>query len=252
MKIRFFFSAFLLLTFYACSYLPEDELRGIDNIDYQETTEYIKLSASSQPSNEAFLFVPGGLVDPHAYISLMEKVVLQGTTVIIAKVAANLAILETSKPLKLIDDIPEINSWYIGGHSLGGIAALSVISKSPDSFKGLILLGSYPTESFSIADWEGNALCLFGENDQLSTIADIEAAKPFMPTGITIDNVTEIDSIQIVDPVTLYYMIAGGNHAQFGDYGPQAGDGSSTISTADQHTLVSSAILNFIHWNESL
>ncbi|NTW92812.1 MAG: hypothetical protein HGA40_05150, partial [Methanoregulaceae archaeon] len=35
-------------------------------------------------------------------------------------------------------------------------------------------------------------------------------------------------------PETILQVIEGGNHAQFGNYGPQPGDGTATISVADQ------------------
>jgi hypothetical protein len=37
-------------------------------------------------------------------------------------------------------------------------------------------------------------------------------------------------------PGTIMQVIEGGNHAQFGNYGPQPGDGTATISTAEQQS----------------
>ncbi len=42
------------------------------------------------------------------------------------------------------------------------------------------------------------------------------------------------------------YSIDGGNHAQFGWYGLQHGDGTSTISTLEQQDIVISKILEFL------
>lgn len=209
------------------------------------------LSSSLDFSNEAFLFIPGGLVDPHAYISLMEQLVEKGITVIILKVSANLAILETSKALSIPEAFPEILSWYVGGHSLGGIAALAAINNEPELFEGLVLMGSFPSEAFAIQDWNRQVLSLYGEHDALATIEDIEANKVFLPTAMDIDDLNDFEDLQVNSSVTIYYMIEGGNHAQFGAYGPQEGDGTATISTAEQHNEVSTAITNFITWNES-
>jgi pimeloyl-ACP methyl ester carboxylesterase len=176
----------------------------------------------------------------------------KGITVIILKVSATLAILETGKALTIPDQFPNIHSWYVGGHSLGGIAALAAINNSPDVFDGLILMGSYPSEGFAIQNWDRHVLSLYAENDALATIADIEASKPLLPSPLDIDKLEDIAGLQVDDPVTIYYMIAGGNHAQFGAYGPQAGDGIATLSTTQQHNQVSTAITKFIVWNESL
>ena len=42
----------------------------------------------------------------------------------------------------------------------------------------------------------------------------------------------------------------GCNHAQFGDYGIQSGDGEALISTSDQQALAVDFILKTIHENE--
>jgi hypothetical protein len=38
-------------------------------------------------------------------------------------------------------------------------------------------------------------------------------------------------------------MIPGGNHAQFGNYGPQAGDGVALVAREEQQRLAADAIL---------
>ena len=40
-------------------------------------------------------------------------------------------------------------------------------------------------------------------------------------------------------------VIKGGNHAQFGNYGEQAGDGTATISREEQQDQTAKAILEF-------
>lgn len=37
-------------------------------------------------------------------------------------------------------------------------------------------------------------------------------------------------------------MIEGGNHAGFGDYGPQQGDGEATISADEQQEIAADAV----------
>ena len=43
----------------------------------------------------------------------------------------------------------------------------------------------------------------------------------------------------------MLHQIPGGVHAQFGSYGPQAGDGTPTISAADQRAETVSYIVEF-------
>jgi hypothetical protein len=42
-------------------------------------------------------------------------------------------------------------------------------------------------------------------------------------------------------------VIDGGNHAGFGDYGQQKGDGNATISHEEQWNITVNAIINFLN-----
>jgi hypothetical protein len=55
-----------------------------------------------------------------------------------------------------------------------------------------------------------------GSKDGLATPDKIEASKKLLPAS------------------TKFVVIDGGDHAQFGDYGPQDGDNAATVSQADQ------------------
>ena len=45
-------------------------------------------------------------------------------------------------------------------------------------------------------------------------------------------------------------VIEGGNHAQFGDYGTQDGDGAATISAEEQQELAADAVASFTQQGE--
>lgn len=45
---------------------------------------------------------------------------------------------------------------------------------------------------------------------------------------------------------TVYTPVNGGNHAQFGSYGPQKGDGIATITEEEQQTRTARALLDWI------
>lgn len=250
MKITKLLFIFNFLAFSACSYLPENT-EYMKNVHFEETTEYIKLLPVEEETSAVLLFLPGGLVDPHAYISSMNKVVEKGVGVVIMKFSANLAMLESSKPLKIMDAMPEVDNWYIGGHSLGGIVAQMTVNKEPDLFQGLVFLGVYPAENYSISNWDKHVLSLYASNDGLSTVEEVEASKHLLPEAFQITMPSEIDTIQSETALTLFYLIEGGNHSQFGDYGFQKGDGAATISMEEQHEQISECISKFITWNEN-
>jgi len=99
MKTQLYFYLIVLIAFTSCSYLPE-EIDFNSNVKIEETTEYISLSPkiSFSNNNKAIIFLPGGLVDPHSYISLMSSVADHGTRVIIPKFSANLYQIQTKTP----------------------------------------------------------------------------------------------------------------------------------------------------------
>ncbi len=248
-KILLLFTILTLLVI-ACSYLPEGV--HIDTaLNYQETPEYLSLDLISYDSDITLLFLPGGLVDPHAYLSLMQRIALDSINVVIPKFTSNLAIFELSKYESLLDIYPHTGFLYISGHSLGGIAALSAVAESPNNFEGLILLGTYPSEAFAISDWDHSVLSLYAENDSLSTSAEVLGASAFLPEKEILSNVNSLDTLSAGSAKTFYYLISGGNHAQFGDYGVQRGDGVPSISVEEQHQQIHAAIMKFIRWDRS-
>jgi pimeloyl-ACP methyl ester carboxylesterase len=220
-----------------------------DTIDYIETPDHLYLSSGNVQDSVGFMFLPGGLVDPHAYLTLMQKVAGDSIPVVIPKFSANLGILELSKYRSLMNKYPDIGTWYIGGHSLGGIVALNAIKNDPERFMGLILLGVYPSESFAISDWNKNVLSIYAENDHLSTVEEIENGVSLLPPANFITDIDALDTLNSAIPQTIYYYIQGGNHSQFGDYGSQEGDGIAQISREEQHQQVYNAIMTFIRWS---
>ncbi|WP_297603715.1 alpha/beta hydrolase [Microcella sp.] len=156
------------------------------------------------------IFIPGARVDPYAYLFQLSGAVEQhGLTVLITKPTLNLAFFDTRTVDDFTSAAPSIERWFIGGHSLGGVRACLM---APDSaVDGLVLFGSYCAND--VSDSRLHVLSIAGENDLLSDLDTITAAAPRLPADAE------------------FVVIEGANHAAFGDYGPQAGDGERTISS---------------------
>ena len=86
---------------------------------------------------------------------------------------------------------------------------------------GLFLWASYPAQDISRAPVA--VASISGERDGLSTPADIAASRANLPAGST------------------FTVIAGGVHAYFGDYGPQAGDGEPTVARSEAQQQIVAA-----------
>ena len=161
-----------------------------------------------------------------SYLPLMEKISEAGYTCILVKMPFNLAVFNVNAAEKIIKEFPDITNWYIGGHSLGGAMASSFAGNNTEKLKGLVLLGAYPASDLSSTRLA--LLSIYGEHDQVLNKDKFEKNKAYAPED------------------TLYIEIPGGNHAYFGSYGQQQGDGAAAITNEEQQGLTAEAIIEFI------
>lgn len=167
-------------------------------------------------SNTALIFYPGGKVEATAYAPLLTKLSQNGITCVLVKMPFNLAVFDKDAAESVYNKFPDIKNWYIGGHSLGGAMASNYVDKNSEKIKGLILLGSYPVNNSNIS-----TLAIYGSED------------------IRLDK-TKLDNTKNK------LEIVGGNHAYFGNYGEQKGDGTAAITRDEQQTQTVEAIIKFI------
>ena len=160
------------------------------------------------------IFYPGGKVEHTAYIPLLQACAENGILCVIVEMPFNLAVFDINAADGIQKECPQIENWYIGGHSLGGSMAASYLEKHTDEYEGLILLGSYSTADLSDAELE--VLSIYGSEDQVLNREKYN------------DNISNLpkDFKEIV--------IEGGCHAYFGMYGAQDGDGIPSISNSEQ------------------
>ncbi len=168
-------------------------------------------------ATKGFIFYPGGKVEYTAYIPLMQACAEQGILCVLVEMPFNLAVLDVNAADGIQEKYPQIEDWYIGGHSLGGSMAASYLADNAEDYEGLILLGSYATADLSDTDLA--VLSIYGSEDQVMNRAKYDENKSNLPSDFT-----EI-------------VIDGGCHAYFGMYGTQDGDGTPTISHEEQIRL---------------
>ena len=167
----------------------------------------------SQPDTGLILY-PGGRVDYRSYAPLAREVARQGYTVVIVPMPFNLAVFGAGRAGDVIAAHPEIKHWAVGGHSLGGAMAANYVFGHSDAVSGLALLAAYPAENNSLADRNLDVLSIYGTQD--GAVDQLKTAQSLLPPG------------------TEWMAIDGGNHAGFGWYGPQPGDGMASISRQEQ------------------
>ncbi|MFY0672761.1 MAG: hypothetical protein JXQ87_05130 [Bacteroidia bacterium] len=215
----------------ACSYLPEESRIEAIGYSVEESNDYILLEPLNEANEVGVMFVPGGLVDPHAYIKSFERFAIDNKMkVLILKVRSNLAIFNSKQAQRVRQEFEE-TKWYIGGHSLGGVVAAMSVGNEPDKYEGLFLQGSYSITDLS--DWNQPVFSFIAELDGLSDPIAYEENERNLPEGIYIDSPYML-GLDDTHGQTVYYTILGGNHAQFGSYGAQEGDNEATISPENQ------------------
>jgi hypothetical protein len=233
----------------SCTYLPQSvALAG--GVTATETGRAILLTPTAGTTRVAGLvFYPGALVDPHAYLPWLSDLAATGMAVVVAKMPGNMAVLEIDAGLAVRSLVPQVSTWVVAGHSLGGAMAAWSVANHPDAWKGLVLLAAYPADSESLASWSGPVLSLSASDDGLATPQKVDATKGLLPsTAFTVTS-TGAYTAPGSGGWVVYHQVTGGNHAGFGSYGPQDGDGTATISQAAQHAEIVAFINEFFAQN---
>lgn len=190
------------------AFLVSDEKVRVEETDYGWFLD--------GPSEEnAMVFYPGGKVDEKAYIPLLHRFAEEGMDVCLVKMPFRLAVLGINKASDVMARYDHEN-WYIGGHSLGGAMSAVYAADHGDELRGTVLLAAYATKKLNDDLVE---IVLYGSEDGVLNKDKTEEGRQFAPgpEGHYLESVIE-----------------GGNHAQFGSYGRQKGDGEARITDTEQ------------------
>ncbi len=175
-----------------------------------------------------FIFYPGGRVDYRAYAPAAKAIAAQGFLVVITPMPLSLAVISPEEAKAVIAAYPAITHWVIGGHSLGGAMAAHYVVLHPDQINGVVFWAAYPADSDSLANKPVKVLSISATRDGLATPQKIEASRALLPKD------------------TQWVVIPGGDHAQFGYYGPQSGDNPAEITREAQQSKTVQATVDFL------
>jgi Alpha/beta hydrolase family len=217
--------------YYASDYYRADNaalaaLNSNSTYNVNNSADSITFTPTGNKSTTGIIFYPGGKVQAEGYSVLASKLAANGYTTSIVKMPFNLAFFGVNKADEVIASHPEITSWVMAGHSLGGVFASDYAVNHPEKIKGVIYLAAYPSANASNATFK--ALSIRGSQDALTTGEDISANLNKFPANTT------------------FVTITGGNHYNVGDYGVQAGDNNSTITRKQQQRETINYILEFL------
>ena len=214
---------------YAGNYYRADAeaIAAMAGSDAVTVTQSGNLTVFAPETAEAgFIFYPGGKVEHTAYGPLLLELAENDVLCVLVKMPLNLAVLNMDAAEDIPEQFPQIGNWYIGGHSLGGSMAASFLSDNAEDYAGLVLLASYSTADLAETDLKVSTI--YGDRDGVLNMEKY---------GKYASNLPE---------TSWGLVISGGNHAQFGSYGHQEGDGEATLSGEEQLEITVQEILRLI------
>lgn len=213
------FALFYINDYYHAEKVAVDSLNSSDNVSVIKTSNGMLLDG---PGNDtALIFYPGAKVEYTSYAPLFMNLSSQGVDCYLVEMPFNLAFLGQNSADEIIDD-GNYSHYFLSGHSLGGVMAASYVNNT-NKTDGLILFASYSTSEI-----EKPVLSIYGSEDKVLNVEEYNESKEFID-----DNLTEFE-------------IPGANHAQFGYYGNQSGDGTAKISAESQQGQCVNEIIEFI------
>ena len=182
------------------------------------------------PSKEnLILFYPGAKVETKAFAPLLRRIASTSADVRLFEMPFHMAFFGKNKA----EEVRKENTYshyYMAGHSLGAAMAGDYVGDHLDEYDGLIFLAGYPTKDLHHKGF--SLLNIYGSDDGHTSM--LQKNPEYRP-----DDYTEV-------------VIEGGNHAQFGNYGIQSGDGKATITREEQQKQTADAVASYLKIHSAL
>ena len=217
---------FALFFFYTENYYHADRTA----VMMLRTDEYASVTSSQNGllfdgpgAEDLLIFYPGAKVQETSYAPLLRQIAEGGMDVFLVRMPFRLAFFGSNKADEALQETADYANVYIGGHSLGGAMAANYAAEHAESLDGVILLAAYSTKPLPDSL---PVLSVYGTEDGVLNRGNYEK------------NLANVPNLQEV-------VIEGGNHAQFGSYGEQRGDGEASIDPGMQWNETAEAILEF-------
>lgn len=127
----------------------------------------------------------------------------------------------------LMASLPQVPTWFIGGHTWGANLAAYFAKSHPDQVAGVVLWGGRLEPASSLAGSKLPVLMIYGTRDDENENL-VAGIRPFLP------------------PQTEWVAIEGGNRVNFANFGPMSRDVGAAIPAAQQQAQAAAATLQFM------
>ncbi len=200
-------------------------------VTVEETmTMFVPTTPTTTP---AMVFLPGGGVDPDAYVPLVRRIADTGIPVALVRLPWRMAFTESAQAetwnrvLQARDQLGG-RPFVLAGHSRGAALSGTFAFNHASVLAGLIMIGTTHPRDHDLSALTIPVLKVAGTSD---CVADLEASRA---------------NARNLPASTTWTVIDGGNHAQFGYYGTQLGDCSAEITRDAQQQQTLDAVLNWL------
>lgn len=208
--------------------LPEAtaSLASTTEVTFVDNDGRLEWSPADNDYSTALVIYPGGKVPAAAYGPAAQAIAAAGYLVIITPMPFNLAVFGIAAADAAIAAHPEVTTWALAGHSLGGSMAAQYASDHGAQVSGLAFWASYPATDLSATAVE--VVSVYGTLDAGAARMSGDEARTQLPGD------------------AVFVAIDGGNHEQMGWYTGQPNDPPATISRADQQERVAAATMTML------
>lgn len=226
------FTAWLIIGFQANPLAP-GTFDSTSAISVRQDEQGFSFEPVASTTQVKLLFLPGGMVDPDAYAPLLRSIAERGFAARLMRLPLRCACTsaQTAELFARIRDVLRDEGkfqWVLAGHSRGAMLASTYVHQTDMLPAGLVLMGTTHPRDFSLREYEGRVLKLYGTRDGIASLRKMEENRPLLPS------------------TTRWIAIEGGNHVQFGDYRYQLGDGKAEITREQQQRQVRDAIVELL------
>lgn len=205
-------------------------LQSSDAVVVSDSGEVMRFSPRGASTSSGLIFLPGGGIDPKAYVPLVRAVADAGYPVALVRLPWRTA-PSASSQARVWDRINSVVShapdrrWILSGHSRGAALSARFAGEYPGALAGLVLIGTTHPKRASLAAFPGPVTKIYGTHDCVADSAAVFANADLLPKH------------------TRWVRLEGANHWQFGWYGAQLGDCGATISRQEQQARTLDVLL---------
>jgi len=196
-------------------------LASTPEVAFRDVNGRLEWAPADGTYDTGLVVYPGAKVPPAAYGPLAQAIAAQGYLVAITPMPLNLAVFGINQADAVIAAHPEVETWAMAGHSLGGSMAAQYVSGNPKAISGLAFWAAYAATDLSPLDLAVTSI--YGSLDAGAARMSGSEAHSNVPAD------------------AVFVEIPGGNHEQMGWYTGQPNDPPATISREDQQAQVAAA-----------